>query len=111
MRGNIDLFIIYQYNYFVIIYERVNLMTKLIKIGNSYGIRIPKVFIKKAHLEDAVIDLKLFKNGLLLSPNKTHRSNWDSAILRKRAKQEDDKQNTISLQKDFACEDMREWEW
>lgn len=77
-------------------------MTKLIKIGNSYGIRIPKVFIKKAHLEDAVIDLKLFKNGLLLSPNKTHRSNWDSAILRKRAKQEDDKQNTISLQKRFC---------
>ena len=83
-------------------------MTKLVKIGSSYGIRIPKVFIDKAHLRDTEIDLKLQKNGLLLTPNKKYRSNWDSESLRKKARLDE---NCAKLQSEFLEQDLRDWEW
>ncbi|RDU59490.1 AbrB/MazE/SpoVT family DNA-binding domain-containing protein [Helicobacter sp. MIT 14-3879] len=86
-------------------------MTKLVKIGNSYGVRIPKVFIKKAHLEDSIIDFQLLKNGLLLSPSKAHRLNWNSATLKNKAKQEENVQAISSLQKDFLYKDLKDWDW
>ena len=83
-------------------------MTKLVKIGSSYGIRIPKVFSDKAHLRDAEIDLKLLKNGLLLTPNKKYRSNWDSESLRNKARLDE---NCAKLQAEFLAQDLRDWEW
>ncbi|TNB55112.1 AbrB/MazE/SpoVT family DNA-binding domain-containing protein, partial [Campylobacter helveticus] len=41
-------------------------MTKLIQIGSSYGIRIPKLLIEKANLRNSVIDLQIVEEGLLL---------------------------------------------
>lgn len=83
-------------------------MTKLVKIGSSYGIRIPKVFIDKAHLRDAEINLKLQKNGLLLMPSKKYRSNWDRESLRKKARLDE---NSAKLQDEFLNDDLKEWEW
>lgn len=83
-------------------------MTRLVKIGTSYGIRIPKVFIEKARLQDTDIDLKLQKNGLLLTPSKKSRTNWDTQSLRKKAHQNSD---CDFLQEDFLSEDIRDWDW
>ena len=83
-------------------------MTKLVKIGTSYGVRIPKIFIEKANLKDADIDLKLLKNGLLLTPSKKYRVNWDSKSLRQKAQQDSD---CAALQEDFLGEDIKDWDW
>lgn len=42
-------------------------MTKLVKIGNSQGVKIPKDLIKLANLSGE-IEFELKENGLLLKP-------------------------------------------
>ncbi len=76
------------YNYFVIIItdSKGAEMTSLIKIGNSQGIRIPKALIEQAHLQDALIELKVLDNGLLLQPQKATRQGWNEANVQKLAK-------------------------
>lgn len=83
-------------------------MTKLVKIGASYGVRIPKIFIEKANLKDADIDLKLLKNGLLLTPSKKYRTNWDTQSLRKKVRQDKD---YATLQEDFLSVDIKDLDW
>lgn len=61
-------------------------MTSLIKIGNSQGIRIPKALIEQAHLQDALIELKVLDNGLLLQPQKAARQGWNEVNVQKLAK-------------------------
>lgn len=63
-------------------------MAKLAPIGTSYGVRIPKFLIEKLKLKNRDIDLSLHKNGILISPIKNPRSNWDTPHLRQQAKQE-----------------------
>lgn len=81
-------------------------MTKLIQIGTSQGIRIPKVLIEKANLRDCEIEICLVDNGLLLKPCNP-RAKWDSAELRDLA--ENDKNTTD----EFSSIDIdsRDWEW
>lgn len=55
-------------------------MTKIVNIGNSRGIRIPKKIIEQSHLEDVEIELIVQKNGLLLKPVKKHRELWGKQI-------------------------------
>lgn len=43
---------------------------KIIKIGNSHGIRIPKPLLEESGLENEV-DLKLKDNGLMIRPVKS----------------------------------------
>ncbi|MGX2983989.1 AbrB/MazE/SpoVT family DNA-binding domain-containing protein [Helicobacter sp. 23-1048] len=86
-------------------------MTKLVKIGTSYGIRIPKIFIQKAKLQDVEIDLKLLKNGLLLTPHKQPRASWNSENLRKKAMQKKHSTTFQELQNEFLGEDIKEWDW
>lgn len=86
-------------------------MTKLVKIGSCYGVKIPKTFIEKAHLKDAIINLKLEKNGILICPNKSPRSTWDSPTLRKKAAQMQNLKDLNVLEEDFLDEDMQDWKW
>ena len=56
-------------------------MTTLTKIGNSYGVRIPKLFIEKAHLFNAQIDFEIVDGGLLLRPYSSNsRKMWEENI-------------------------------
>jgi len=55
-------------------------MTKLIKIGNSQGVRIPKPLIKQAQLANKQLEFKLVKNGLLISPINTPRQGWENSV-------------------------------
>jgi len=43
-------------------------MTMLPKIRNSQGIKITKVLIQQAHLENTSLELKILDNGLLIKP-------------------------------------------
>ena len=42
-------------------------MAKIIKIGNSQGIRIPKPIIALANLEDIELDFVVLDSGLLIT--------------------------------------------
>ena len=49
--------------------------TRLIKIGNSQGIRIPKVVLDQLNLIDA-IELEVQDNLLIVRPSQAARTNW-----------------------------------
>ena len=52
-------------------------MAKIIKIGNSQGIRIPKPIISLAKLEDQELEFVLLDSGLLITTEKKVRIGWD----------------------------------
>lgn len=57
-------------------------MAKLIQIGNSRGIRIPKPLIEQAELEGGEVEFEVVKEGLLLKPvNPALRQGWEQSIL------------------------------
>ena len=51
-------------------------MVKIIKIGNSQGIRIPKPIIALANLENIELDFVVLDSGLLITPDKKARVGW-----------------------------------
>ena len=52
-------------------------MAKIIQIGNSQGIRIPKPIIALADLEDKELDFVVIDSGLLITPQKKARVGWE----------------------------------
>jgi len=86
-------------------------MTTLTKIGNSQGIRIPKILIQQAHLENVNLELEVLENGLLIKPvNNTDRDTWKENITKILSKNE-------GLQDDGLLEDLlndndlEDWQW
>jgi antitoxin MazE len=55
-------------------------MAHLVSIGQAQGIEIPQVLIKQAHLEDADLELKIVKEGLLITPQKKTRAGWKQQV-------------------------------
>ena len=53
-------------------------MAKIVKIGNSQGIRIPKPLISLANLENQELDFIVLDNGLLITSEKKSRVGWQS---------------------------------
>ena len=51
-------------------------MAKIIQIGNSQGIRIPKPIIALAELEDKELEFVVMDSGLLITPQKKVRVGW-----------------------------------
>jgi len=62
--------------------------TKLIRIGNSQGIRIPKPFVEESGITDE-IEMILRDNEIVLQSAETTRKNWE-ASFEKMAEQDDD---------------------
>ena len=48
-------------------------MAKIIKIGNSQGIRIPKPIVSIANLANQELDFIVLNEGLLIAPEKKSR--------------------------------------
>ena len=55
-------------------------MAKIIKIGNSQGIRIPKPIIALANLENIELDFVVLDSGLLITPDKKARAGWTNNV-------------------------------
>lgn len=62
--------------------------TRIIQIGNSQGIRIPKVLLEQSGLSDEV-ELKVKKEEIIITPVKNTRQGWEEAF-RKMTEQGDD---------------------
>ena len=52
-------------------------MAKIIKIGNSKGIRIPKPIISLANIENKELDFVVLDSGLLITSEKKARAGWE----------------------------------
>ena len=55
-------------------------MAYLVKIGNSQGIRIPKLLIEQTHLEGKELILKVVDDGLFITPINKIREGWEESI-------------------------------
>ena len=55
-------------------------MAKIIQIGNSQGIRIPKPLIALANLEGKELEYVVMDSGLLITPEKKVRVGWENDI-------------------------------
>ena len=86
-------------------------MTMLTKIGNSEGVRIPKILIKQANLQNKQIDFKVVEDGLLLKPIlNTTRNNWETSIQNTINKNINIKDEAI-LDELLNDSDLEDFEW
>lgn len=83
--------------------------TKVVKIGNSRGIRIPKSLIHESGLKNEV-ELEVSDGQIIIKPISTNRESWDTAFKKMAKKQDDillDNESIISQ----SSWDQEEWEW
>ena len=55
-------------------------MAKIIQIGNSQGVRIPKPLIALANLEGKELEYVVMDSGLMITPEKKVRVGWENDI-------------------------------
>src|SRR5436189_2354343 len=84
----------------------VIMKTQIIQIGNSQGIRIPKVLLEDSRITGEV-DLELHPDGILIRNAKLPRSGWDEAF-KLMAENEDDELPGDPASNAF---DRKEWQW
>ncbi len=82
--------------------------TKIIKIGNSQGIRIPKVMIEESGLKGEV-EITVKKGSLIISPPDHSREGWGEAF---KQLSQDGADAMIDGDQTLESEfDTAEWEW
>jgi len=82
--------------------------TRIIKIGNSQGIRIPKPLIEEAGLENEV-DITVHDNSLIISPTSHPREGWAEAFKEMRDRGDDSLIDGDQVT--WSEWDKDEWEW
>ena len=83
-------------------------MARLVQVGNSLGIRLPKAVIEMAGLEGCELDLKVVEEGVLITPVRPRRSGWSAAFQAMHAAGEDKPLLDDTMENRF---DKEEWEW
>ncbi len=79
---------------------------QIIQIGNSQGIRIPKVLLEESRITGEV-DLELHPDGILIRNAQKARSGWAEAF-KAMAENEDDEMDGKTPLTAF---DKKEWQW
>ena len=82
--------------------------TRIVRIGNSQGIRIPKPLLEAAGLQGEV-DLTSRRGVLLIRPARSPRTGWAEAF-KEMAKRGDDTL-LADLPPTLSDWDEEEWEW
>jgi antitoxin MazE len=80
--------------------------TKLIRIGNSRGVRIPKPLLEQSGLEDEV-RLRVVEGGIVIEAERTARAGWAEAAARAREEGAD----LLVDEPVPTLFDDTEWEW
>jgi antitoxin MazE len=83
--------------------------TRLIRIGNSQGIRIPKALVEQAGLRDNV-EIRLEDNRLVISAAEHPRSGWEEAFQAMAAQHDDGLLDADDLTTPTSW-DLTEWQW
>ena len=84
------------------------LRVKIIKIGNSRGIRLPKAIIDQYQLKDEAA-LETRKDSLVIRPLNNPRAGWEVAF--KEMKQAGDDRLLDADSETLSEWDEKEWEW
>ena len=79
---------------------------QIIQIGNSQGIRIPKVLLEESRIMGEV-DLELHPDGILIRNAQKPRSGWSEAF-NAMAENDDDELASDGSTSSF---DKKEWQW
>ena len=77
---------------------------QIIRIGNSQGVRIPKILLEDGKLSGEV-ELELHEDGILIRSLQKPRANWDAKF---KATSDDDDQPTPDTSTEF---EKKEWQW
>lgn len=82
--------------------------TKLIQIGNSRGVRIPKSLLQEVNLGEQ-FEMVAFQDEIILRPSRRPRAGWEERF-REMAAHEDDRlvDRAAEAPTDF---EQGEWEW
>ncbi|MGB7156871.1 MAG: AbrB/MazE/SpoVT family DNA-binding domain-containing protein [Tepidisphaeraceae bacterium] len=81
---------------------------KLVRIGNSRGIRLPKTIIAQYRFSDE-IEIEARPDGLVLRPAQAVRVGWDAAFRRMRERGDD--RLLLPEATQASGWDAREWTW
>ena len=84
----------------------VIMKSQIIQIGNSQGIRLPKILLEESGISGDV-DLELHPDGILIRNLKKPREGWDEAF-RSMAENEDDELLEGHIASGF---ERKEWQW
>ena len=79
---------------------------RLVRIGNSRGVRLPKPLIEEARLKDEVL-LRVRDGAVIITSSYRPRSGWAEAAIRVR-QQDQDRLLDEPISTDF---DQKEWRW
>lgn len=80
--------------------------TRIVKIGNSQGFRIPKNLLEQSGINSEV-EIEVHENHLIIRPVAQVRKGWEQAFIEMAKKHDDvllDDSNTTEW-------DDREWQW
>ena len=82
--------------------------TRIVKIGNSQGVRIPKLLLERSNLAEEV-ELEAEDNRIIIRSTKQPRQDWERAF-RAMAERNDDAllDNNLPAQTQW---DEDEWQW
>jgi antitoxin MazE len=82
--------------------------TRIVRIGNSQGIRIPKTLLEAAGLEGDV-DVTAKRGSLVVRPFRTPRAGWADACQRMAAAGDDALLDDVAPS--LSSWDEEEWQW
>ncbi|MDQ3748321.1 MAG: AbrB/MazE/SpoVT family DNA-binding domain-containing protein [Acidobacteriota bacterium] len=83
--------------------------TRIVKIGNSLGVRIPKILLKQSRLAEEV-EIEAFDRQIVISPARQPRDDWDAAF-QAMAQNGDDKLLDAEEVHTLSSWDETEWQW
>jgi antitoxin MazE len=81
---------------------------RVIKIGNSQGLRIPKPILEQTGILDDV-EIEVEKNMIIIRPVKNTREGWDEAF--KMMREQGDDESIIDDKNLTHSWDEEEWQW
>ena len=81
--------------------------TNIVTIGNSQGIRIPKILLEQSKLSGEV-ELEVKGGSIVILPARKPRENWDEEFQKALTESGEDEIIGGDVQNDF---DEEEWEW
>ena len=80
---------------------------RIIKIGNSQGLRIPKPILEQTGIRDDV-EIEVEKNQIIIRPVNNVRQGWDTAFKNMGKKSDDELLIDDSISNSW---DEKEWQW
>ncbi len=81
--------------------------TRIVRIGNSQGVRIPKLLLEQTDIGNEV-ELEVQENRIIIRSSKPARHGWDEQF-EKMAEQGDDR--LLDKVDQLSTWDKEEWEW